>query len=119
MKPERAVTLFTAVAAHHGVAWAPSDSQKFGANALRVNGKIYAALTRAHRLLLKLPPARVAELLAAKRAERMQSGGRVMNGWITLAPGDKAEWIALSDEARAFVTTETKRKRKSRCTTPC
>ncbi len=75
--------------------------------------KIYAALTRRHRLLLKLPPARVTELLKARRAERMESGGRVMHGWITLAPDDKATWIALSDEARQFVANETKPKRKS------
>jgi hypothetical protein len=43
----------------------------------------------------------------------MESGGRMMRGWITLAP-DKAElWISLSNEARTFVTTETKRKRKT------
>ncbi|MBS0431962.1 MAG: hypothetical protein JSS21_06110, partial [Proteobacteria bacterium] len=102
---EHAIEWFRAVAKHHGVAWTPSASPKFGSNALRVDGKIYAALTRSHRLLLKLPPARVAELLAAKRAECFESGGRVMNGWITLTPNDRAEWIALSDEARAFVTS--------------
>ncbi|WHZ19376.1 MAG: hypothetical protein OJF55_001525 [Rhodanobacteraceae bacterium] len=114
MDHDPAIALFAAVAAHHGETWVPSDSAKFGTNALRVNGKIYAALTRKHRLLLKLPPARVAALLKAKRAERMESGGRVMNGWITLKPDDAGEWIDLSDEARAFVATETKARRKSR-----
>lgn len=51
---------FAAVAAHHGMTWTPSSSPKFGANALRVDGKIFAALTRDGRLLLKLPPARTA-----------------------------------------------------------
>ena len=112
MPRDPAIDLFRAVAAHHGVNWTPSDSPKFGANALRVHDKIYAALTRSHRLLLKLPPARVAALLAAKRAERFESGGRVMNGWITLMPGDADEWIALSDEARVFVAAQIQRKRK-------
>lgn len=105
--------LFSAVATHHDVSWTRSESPKFGANALRVNGKIYAALTRSQRLLLKLPPLRVAELLAAKRAERFESGGRVMNGWITLAADQADAWIALSDEARAFVASQTKPKGKS------
>lgn len=111
---KRAITLFAAVAAHHKQVWEFNAAPKFGANALRVHGKIYAALTRKFCLLLKLPPARVAELLAAKRANPMESGGRVMKGWITLAPDNKSEWIALSDEARAFVTSERKPKRKPR-----
>lgn len=114
MPRDPAIELFRKVAAHHGVAWTYSDSPKFGANALRVNGKIYAALTRSHKLLLKLAPARVTELRTAKRAERFASGERVMNGWATLAPDDEAAWIALSDEARAFLATQTRSKRKPR-----
>jgi hypothetical protein len=112
MTRDSALAFFAAVAANQNVEWVPADSQKFGANALRVNGKIYAALTRSRRLLLKLPPARVAELLESKRAERMQSGGRVMKGWITLPPDDKKEWITLSEEARVFVAAEGRRKRR-------
>lgn len=108
------MALFAAVARHHGETWAFDDTPKFGANALRVHGKIYAALTRKFCLLLKLPPARVAELLADKRVKPMESGGRVMQGWITLAPNSKAEWIALADEARAFVTSEMRPRRKLR-----
>jgi len=113
MDHDPAISLFAAVAAHHGETWVPSDSVKFGANALHVNGKIYAALTRKRRLLLKLPPTRITELLKDGRAAPMESGGRVMRGWITLAPGDAELWIPLSNEARTFVTTETKRKRKT------
>ncbi|HKV52790.1 MAG TPA: hypothetical protein VJO52_16465 [Gemmatimonadaceae bacterium] len=111
---ERGTQLFAAVAAHHNVEWTPSNSPKFGANALRLNGSIYAALTRSHRLLLKIAPARIAELLAAGHAVRFESGGRVMNGWITLAPDDAESWIALSDEARAFVATQAKQRKRTR-----
>ena len=113
MDHDPAIALFAAVAAHHGKTWVPSDSAKFGTNALRVDGKIYAALTRKRHLLLKLPPARVAELLASGRASPMESGGRVLRGWITLAPDEAELWIPLSNEARTFVTSETKRKRKA------
>ena len=106
--------LFAAVAAHHGERWTPSEAPKFGANALRVNGKVFAALTRSQRLLLKLPRERIAELLKTKRAMRFESGGRVMNGWITVAPDNLAEWVALSDEARAFISAATERARISR-----
>lgn len=112
MDHDPAIALFAALAAHHGETWVPSDSVKFGANALRVNGKIYAALTRKRHLLLKLPPARVAALLDDGRAAPMESGGRVMRGWIMLAPDAAELWIQLSNEARAFVTTHTQRKRK-------
>lgn len=108
------IALFADVAAHHGVKWMPSASPKFGSDSLRVKGKIYAALTHKHQLLLKLPPARTAELLASKRAVRFESGGRVMNGWITLAPDQAQDWIRLADEARDFLATETGHKRKSR-----
>lgn len=114
MSSDPAIDLFCKVAAHHGVAWTLSDSPKFGSNALRVKGKIYAALTRSRCLLLKLPQARTVELLAAKRAERFESGGRMMNGWIILTPAQAKHWIELSDEACTFVTIETTRKRKSR-----
>lgn len=109
--------LFAAVAAHHGADWTPSASPKFGANALRVGGRIYVALTRSNRLLLKLAPDRVTDLVAAGSAERFESGGRAMSGWVTLKPDDAKMWIALSDEARAYATahaTESKRTRKKR-----
>ncbi|MEO6968039.1 MAG: luciferase family protein [Rhodanobacteraceae bacterium] len=114
MDTRRGIETFAALAAHHGVEWMPSGSSRFGADALRVNGKIFAALTRKHRLLLKLPPPRVAQLLAEGRAERFASGGRVMNGWITLTPQQASEWMPLADEARAFVAAETRRKPRKR-----
>lgn len=114
MDHDPAIAPFAAVAAHHGETWVPSDAPKFGANALRVNGKIYAALTRSRRLLLKLPPARVTELLATRRVERFESGGRAMNGWVSLTPAAADHWIALADEAHQCVAGETRRKRKLR-----
>lgn len=114
MAEDRAIAFFAAVAAHHRVQWRPRGSSQFGANALRVNGRIYAALMPRHRLLLKLPPERVEALLGSRRAECLQGGGRVMTGWVTLAPDDEATWIALSDEARAFVAEAPLRSRAVR-----
>lgn len=114
MPKEHAIAFFAAVAAHHREKWTLSDSPKFGSNALRVHGKIYAALMPGHRLLLKLPSARAGALLDGKRAKCLHGGGRVMSGWVTLAPDDEAAWIALSDEARAFVADATRRAGRAR-----
>ena len=108
--PDRAIGLFQAIARHHGEAWAYDNSPRFGSNALRIDGKIYVALTRKHWLLAKLSPTRTQELLATGRAEPMTSGGRTMQGWITLAPKARAEWLAIADEARVFAFASRKQK---------
>jgi hypothetical protein len=111
-----AAAAFAAVAKHHGEAWTLNTASKFGANALRVHDKIFAALTRSGQLLLKLPPARVTELTAARRAAPFESGGRRMNGWIVVSPERRRDWIELSDEARAYVATQnapTPRRRRT------
>lgn len=115
-----AAAAFAAVAEHHGEAWTLNTAAKFGANALRVHDKIFAALTRSGQLLLKVPPTRVAELVAAQRATPFESGGRRMNGWVTVPTARKRDWIALSDEARAYVAAlgaSKPRRRKSLSTT--
>lgn len=114
MNSDSAVDLFAAVAQHHRLSWTLSESAKFGANALKVDGKIFAALTRSSRLLLKLPPARVDALVVAGRAERFASGGRAMNGWIVVSRVDQAEWITLSEEARKFVASQTSSSERNR-----
>lgn len=114
MNSESAVDLFAAVAQHHRLSWTLSEPAKFGANALEVHGKIFAALTRGSDLLLKLPPARVDALVAARCARRFAGGGRAMNGWILVSPVDRAEWIALSEEARNFVASQTSSNKRNR-----
>jgi hypothetical protein len=96
--------LFQAVEMHHG---GVSDSPRlrgFGKNALKVNGKIFAALTK-DRLLLKLPKERVDALIAANLAERFSTGtGRPKKEWVTISPSSKDHWVKLSDEALEYVS---------------
>jgi hypothetical protein len=100
MSPEE---LFAAVAAHCGPPPPPEKSARFGANALKVDGKIFASLSRG-RLLLKLPKARVDDLIDAGKGAPFSTGAdRVKKEWVTLAPTTEADWCALADEARAFV----------------
>jgi hypothetical protein len=95
--------LFASVAAHCGVAAPAAASARFGANALKVNGKIFASLSRG-RLLLKLPEARVDGLIGAGKGEPFSTGAdRVKKEWVTIAPTTAEDWCALAQEARAFV----------------
>jgi hypothetical protein len=77
-------------------------SRGFGAGALKVDGRIFAMLSR-DRLVVKLPRARVDELLAAGRGERFDPGhGRLMREWLHLFEGEGDDWESLAREALAF-----------------
>jgi hypothetical protein len=95
--------LYLIVAEHHGVALGLPRGPGFGSNALKADGKIFAALSHG-RLLLKLPAKRVEALVAAKLGERFSTGpGRIKKEWVTVAPSTAEEWVRLSDEARKYV----------------
>jgi hypothetical protein len=73
---------------------------------LRVGGKIFAMLVR-RELVLKLPKARVDELVSAGKAVRFDPGhGRVMNEWVTVRDPN-ADWPSLAADALAFVDRRT------------
>src|SRR5216684_1767260 len=85
-----------------------TPSRGFGSKALKVNGKIFASLTKG-RLLLKLPEARVDALVKSKKGQRFSTGvGRVKKEWVTVRPTTAKEWQALADQARSYVSTQTK-----------
>jgi len=98
---------FTAVVEHlrgrTGVA-GPDGSRRFGAAALQVDGAIFA-MQKDGALVLKLPEQRVAELLAQGRGAPFGAGrGRPMREWVSVADGDTPAWVALAEEALAFVS---------------
>ena len=100
MSPEE---LFAAVAAHCGAPPPTATTARFGANALTMNGKIFASLSRG-RLLLKLPKGRVDGVIDAGKGAPFSTGvDRVKTEWVTVAPTTAADWCTLADEARAFV----------------
>ena len=93
------------VAAHCGGKSDAGPSKGFGSTALKVNGKIFASLTKG-RLLLKLPEARVDALVKSKKGARFSTGaGRAKKEWVTVGPSSRREWLALAEEARAYVGT--------------
>ncbi len=81
--------------------------RRFGANALKTHGKIFAMLTGG-RLTLKLPAARVEALLASGAGARFdpRHDGRQLREWGVLAPDYTGDWLPLAQEARAFVAGE-------------
>ena len=74
---------------------------KFGDNGEKVDGKLFALDVRG-ALVVKLPKARVDELVAAKKGTRFQLGARVMKEWLVVT-APKSAWPALRTEAKAFV----------------
>ena len=69
---------------------------------LKAGGKIFAMFPRGE-FVVKLPKARVDELVEAGKGRRFDPGhGRLMKEWIVVAPG-KADWLSLANEAFAYV----------------
>jgi hypothetical protein len=77
-----------------------THSKGFGSGTLKVNGKIFAMLSK-ERLVVKLLRQRVDELIAAGKGERFDPGhGRLQKEWLVLSNG---EWEPLAREALAYV----------------
>jgi hypothetical protein len=82
---------------------AAGTGRKFGSNALKANGKLFALFTQG-TLVVKLPNDRVAELVAEGVGKPFDPGhGRLMKGWLTVVSA-RASWVDLAREAHAFVS---------------
>ncbi|HEU5426148.1 MAG TPA: hypothetical protein VFU74_04715 [Actinocrinis sp.] len=88
----------------------PGTANRFGSNALKIGGKIFAMLVR-DSLVLKLPRRRVDELVDAGEGVRFDPrGGRPMTEWLVLDPASKLGWLPLAAEAMQFVAPKTTSK---------
>jgi hypothetical protein len=80
----------------------PAGGSGFGSNAIKINKSIFAMLVN-DRLVVKLPAARVAELLAARDGVPFDAGkGKPMKEWVGLTVDD-ATARQLVAEALTFV----------------
>jgi TfoX N-terminal domain len=83
---------------------AVSRGSMFGSQGLRTGKKFFAVWWH-DQLVLKLPPERLRELVAAGTATQFEPmEGRPMNGWVVVDPA--ADWTALAEEARGFVESQ-------------
>jgi hypothetical protein len=80
----------------------PGPGGGFGRSALRYRNRIFAMLVRG-RLVVKLPKARVAELVAAGEGVHFDANkGTPMKEWLSLDPASAHPWPALAREALGF-----------------
>jgi len=74
----------------------------FGLPVIKVGGKIAAAFQDG-QLVLKLPRERIAELIDREHGAPFSAYGKTMTGWVALSAAADEEWLALTEEAVAFV----------------
>jgi len=81
-----------------------TEGKGFGSSGqLKVHGRIFAMLVR-DALVLKLPRARVDELVEAGEGTRFDAGkGKPMREWFVLSPATTRRWLPLAQEALDFV----------------
>jgi hypothetical protein len=97
----RFASVVAAVAGKGGVT--RESRQGFGSGALKVNGKIFAMMTPGAEFVVKIPKARVDELVNQGVGERFQPDpGRMMKEWLAL-DGHPERWTDLAKEAYQFV----------------
>ena len=76
----------------------------FGSAGLRTGTKFFAVWWH-DQLVVKLPPARLTELVEAGRGQPFEPmEGRRMNGWIVVAPS--VDWPPVVQEAGAYVAAQ-------------
>jgi|SRR5437588_1643389 len=80
----------------------PSRPQRMNANSFCVRNRVFA-MRVGDDLVLKLPPARVAELIDAGIAKPNLVGGRAMKEWANLAVSTEKQWAGLAEESLAYV----------------
>jgi hypothetical protein len=82
-----------------------SGRRGFGSSALKVDGSIFAMLTRG-QLVVKLPRDRVDALIANGTGGPFDAGkGKPMKEWLTVLSDDDETGMTLTYEAFAFVAS--------------
>jgi hypothetical protein len=90
----------------------PKRKKGFGSSGLYTRGKLFAALSYRNRLILKLPEARVNEIVAQRKGTRWdpRGEGEGLKEWVTLSPSSKIRWLPLAKEAKKFVASKSRKR---------
>lgn len=79
------------------------EGKGFGADALKVKGKIFAMISSKSQLVVKLPNSRVNQLVKEQLGDYFDPGhGRKMKQWLEYR-GASETWFDIVHEARNFV----------------
>ncbi|MGH9132649.1 MAG: hypothetical protein ACRDZZ_01835 [Ilumatobacteraceae bacterium] len=82
-------------------------STMMGLPCMRIDGQFFASFDRrTGDLLVKLPDARVDQLVDAGRAHSFAPAGRRFREWAAVSPTRRRSWPVLLDEALAFVASQ-------------
>jgi len=96
-----------ALAGRRGVSYSDAVGAKrgFGADALKVDNRIFAMLASRDEFVVKLPRQRVDALVAEGFGKRFdpRRKGKLMKEWLVVAPGFEDRWLPLAIEALEFV----------------
>jgi hypothetical protein len=77
--------------------------QRINSTSIKTNGKMFAWL-KGERLVLKLPPARVEELVSQGQGELLDPGnGQLQKGWLVLKSTSLEEWLDRATEAEQAI----------------
>jgi hypothetical protein len=98
---------FWAVAGPLLTAATVTRSTMMGLPCLRASGRFFASFDRRNTaLLVKLPAARVSELIESDEAAPFAPAGRAFREWASIGSGRSEIWPDLLHEALAFVAAQ-------------
>lgn len=84
---------------------AVTRSTMMGLPCLRLNGAFFASLdSKTSDMIVKLPAARVAELVREGTGSTFAPNYRPFREWVAIPKHEPAIWAALLQEAKAFVS---------------
>ena len=102
----RFAAVVEALGRKHGVTHGQPGSRLFGYSALKVHDKIFAMVSSNGHFVVKLPKARVDELVNSGAGQHFEaSQGRPMKEWLQVDPASELDWLELAHEALEFVGT--------------
>jgi hypothetical protein len=78
------------------------DSTMMGHDCLRFNGEFFGMISGGGHLIVKLPAARVNELVDAGAGENVAPAGKVFREWVAIPEPDETIWRGYLGEAKEF-----------------